>query len=260
MTKHIKESELTPIIKQLTDYLDCETAKKTETDNILIYKNRGWNILNKTLGGEIGSTGKKWTFEECQKEAMGFNTRSKFNNKKRSVYNCAKRNGWLDDICDHMIKINTNRTEKDCKNIALRYKSKSDFYKNNKADYIWARRQGILDEICLHMIRKYKPNKYWTYNRCAEEALKYTKRSQFSLNSCSCASIAKRNGWYENICAHMPIITKPMNYWNYERCKEEALKYYTMRKFNKKSGGAYASARRNGWLKEITLHMNKQNL
>ena len=48
VTKHIKESELTPIIKQLTDYLDCETAKKTETDNILIYKNRGWNILNKT--------------------------------------------------------------------------------------------------------------------------------------------------------------------------------------------------------------------
>lgn len=132
VTEHINKTGLTPIVKQLTDYLDCDIAKKIEINNILLYKNIGWNILNKTLGGEIGTSGKKWAIEECQKEAMNFNIKTKFKENKYSIYMCAKRNGWLDNICDHMVKINRNRTEEDCKNIALKYKTKTEFLKNER--------------------------------------------------------------------------------------------------------------------------------
>lgn len=41
---------------------------------------------------------------------------------------------------------------------------------------------------------------------------------------------------------------KPKGYWqNYENCYNEAKKYKTIKEFNIKSSGAYASARKNGW-------------
>jgi predicted GIY-YIG superfamily endonuclease len=48
---------------------------------------------------------------------------------------------------------------------------------------------------------------------------------------------------------------KPNGYWTKERCVEEALKYKKRSEFHKKSQGAYFSARKNGWLDEICLHM-----
>lgn len=254
-TKHITETGLIPIIKQLTDYLDCEIAIKTEIENIIIYKNLGWIVLNKTLGGETGSTGKKWSFVECKKEALNYNNRHKFKEKKSSVYKSAKINGWLDEICDHMVKINTNKIEEDYNKIALKYKTLTEFQKNEKVVYSWAQRHKILDKICSHMARRIKPKKYWTFERCAEEALKYTQRTQFFLNSGGAVGMAKRNGWYEDICKHMPNTHKPNNYWNYERCKEEALKYTSRVLFNDECGSAVDAAIKNGWYKELTKHM-----
>ena len=52
----------------------------------------------------------------------------------------------------------------------------------------------------------------WTYNKCEEEALKYSHRYQFQLNS-NAYSAAARNGWVDDICGHM----KRTGNW-YNRC------------------------------------------
>ncbi|SHH56421.1 GIY-YIG nuclease family protein [Ferrimonas marina] len=48
---------------------------------------------------------------------------------------------------------------------------------------------------------------------------------------------------------------KPNGYWNDKaRCQQEAYKYLNRHAFFKSSPGAYVSAKRNGWLDEITAH------
>lgn len=48
---------------------------------------------------------------------------------------------------------------------------------------------------------------------------------------------------------------KPMYYWSYEKCKEEALKYDTKRDFRNQSNSAYQTAKRKKFLNEICNHM-----
>lgn len=45
---------------------------------------------------------------------------------------------------------------------------------------------------------------------------------------------------------------KPRNYWTYERCYEEALKYNTRNEFRTHSNSAYMAAWRNNWLDDYT--------
>ena len=43
-----------------------------------------------------------WNKERCQEEALKFTSRSMFNRESNSAYSSALRNGWLDDLCNHM--------------------------------------------------------------------------------------------------------------------------------------------------------------
>lgn len=42
-----------------------------------------------------------------------------------------------------------------------------------------------------------KPNGYWTYERCKEEAGKYKSRNDFCVSNCSAYQAARRNGWLD---------------------------------------------------------------
>lgn len=200
---HIRKTGLHPILKQLSNYVLIDVAKALETDCIEFYENIGWKMLNITKGGEVGSIPNKWTKEKCQIEALVFNTRTKFKEKKYGAYMAAKENGWLDEICSYMIFINTHRTFEDCKITALKYKTKPEFFSNDSTTYSWAQRKGFLDEICSHMIRKYKPYNYWTKERTHEEALKYDSKNEFFLHAGGAHDAAKRNGWLDEIRSHM---------------------------------------------------------
>ena len=203
ITKHIKETNLEPKLKQLSDYVYIEVARDLETEMIKVYESMGWTMLNITKGGEVGAIERKWTKDDCFKEALNFKTKTKFKEKKYSAYMCAKRNNWLDEICLHMVQINTNRTVDDCKIIALKYKTKIGFEKYDKAAYAWASRNGILEELCAHMRRRYKPQGYWTKERCQEEALDFDSRYKFKLGAGGAHDAANRNGWIDEICVHM---------------------------------------------------------
>lgn len=50
---------------------------------------------------------------------------------------------------------------------------------------------------------------------------------------------------------------KYKNYWNLERCKEEALKYNKITDFYNNAKGAYTCAEKNNWIGVITTHMVK---
>ena len=47
----------------------------------------------------------KWSKENCQKEANKYNTVSKFRKGCISAYIKSRNNGWLSDMCVHMVSI-----------------------------------------------------------------------------------------------------------------------------------------------------------
>ena len=103
-----------------------------------------------------------------------------------------------------------------------------------------------------------KPSGYWTKERCAEEALKYQARSEFTKRCSVGYQIAARNKWLDEICSHMPARkpTKPSK-WTKELCAKEAAKYGTRYEFLLGHKLAHQAAYKYGWLDEICQHMKQ---
>jgi len=258
VTKHIKITQLEPILKQLTDYIPVDEAAKLEIEYIQKYKDNNWDVLNKIKGGTIGGNNLKWTKELCQQEALKYKTRSEFQKKSGSAYVASRIKGWLNDISKHMIEMQKPMyywTKEKCKIEALKYNSKIEFRKNSGGAYSAAQRKKWISEICKHMIEKRKPMYYWVKENCQIEALKYKSKWEFFKKSNGAYESSRKNGYLNDICQHMVEKQKPMYYWTKDKCKEESLKYKTKKEFNNNSGGAYKRAKINGWLDDISIHM-----
>ncbi|HHF0554681.1 GIY-YIG nuclease family protein [Vibrio alginolyticus] len=147
-----------------------------------------------------------WTKKRCMNEALKYQTRTEFQVSCESAYSRARKSGWLDEICDHMImpiKPSGYWNQEKCAQEALNYKTRLSFQKSCEAAYTSARKNGWLDEICNHMIEVQKRRGYWTKDRCMREALKCETRSEFSINHNGAYKVARREGWLDEICAHM---------------------------------------------------------
>ena len=151
--KHMKKTNITPKLIQLTNYISVNDASILEGKYIEDYKRNNWKILNKMKSGGTGGNIIKWNKEKCQEEA-------------------------------------------------LKYNSRFDFVKNNSSAYYSSIKNKWLDDVCSHMIQKQKPYRYWTKEKCQEEALKYDKITKFSKIGGAYHS-AKKNKWLDEICSHM---------------------------------------------------------
>ena len=94
-------------------------------------------------------------------------------------------------------------TLENCKQEANKYSSKKDFCKLANGAFQIASRNKWLEIICGHMIEIKKPHKYWTKQRCTDEALKFAHRTEFSKISNSAYCAAQKNNWIDEICEHM---------------------------------------------------------
>ena len=238
-------------------WYDKDRAACVEQETIEIFEHEGYGILNISKAGALGGNRTRWTLDKCMEEAMKYKTRGEFN-KGSSAYKAAYVNGWLNDICGHMVspyKSPGYWTKEKCTKEALKYTARYLFSKGGGTAYNVARKNGWLDGVCSHMKNNNKPAGYWTKDHCVEEALKYETRSQFSVEGSGAYYAAGGNGWLDDICGHMEDKKKPPGYWTREHCHEEALKYQVRSTFRDSSGGAYNVARKNGWLDGVCNHM-----
>ena len=90
----------------------------------------------------------------------------------------------------------------------------------------------------------------WNYEHCKAEARKYTKRSHFKNQSPSAYDAARKNGWLDEICAHMALSRnqKIVVWSSFDACKIEAAKYRNRSDFQSRNKVAYTIAKENGWL------------
>lgn len=107
------------------------------------------------------------------------------------------------------------------------------------------------------MINKGRRN-YWTKENCFKVALECENKHEFETKYRGAYAACIKNKWFVEACSHMLQMKKINNYWNKEKCHEEALKYNTKTKLSKFSRGAYKSALKNKWLDEICSHMSIQ--
>jgi predicted GIY-YIG superfamily endonuclease len=253
--KHIEETNLTPKFIQLTDYMDEELASKEETMWENKYKSNGWNMLNVMKTGGLGGP-PKWDYDSCKKEALKYTTRNEFRKGSRGAYISSRKNGWLDDVCGHMIEIikpNGYWTKENCLQESLKYKTRTEFQKGSSGAYDASFRKGWLDDLCSHMVELRKPKNHWVIKEnCLQESLKYKTRSEFYKGSIGAYNSSWKNKWLDEVCSHMGDKIKPSGYWNIkENCLQKSLKYKTRGEFQKGSSGAYNSSWKNKWLNEF---------
>ncbi len=202
-----------------------------------------------------------WTKERCQIEASKYKTRTQLLESNGSAYRIAIRNGWLDSICLHMepdSKPNGYWNSKEnCAREAQLYTNRSAFSRESRGAHAASIKYGWLEEICQHMSSTHHRSGTWNNkSNCYSEALKYDKISHFEKCARGAYEGAKRNGWLQDVTAHMIRDNKPAGFWTKSQCKEEASKYQTKAEFVNKCASAYVTASKNGWLDEIASHMD----
>jgi len=239
---------------QYSDYISEKDAKKLEIELILKYKNDGYNVLNKTSGGELGGCVLYWTKEKCEEISKNYTVLKEFREKESVVYSKILKQKWY-SLLEHMQKLdmkpNGYWTKEKCHKEALKYETRTQYYMFSTS-YSSAKKNKWLDEICSHMnTKKRKKKNYWTKEKCHEEALKCKTRNEFKKQFSNVYLKASRSGWLDEICSHMRYQIKPKGYWTKDRCVEESKLYKTKMEFKKNSRVAYEKSIKHKWIDEM---------
>jgi len=243
-----------PVTEIVSDWLDFKEIVKAEQKSIDEFERLGWEVLNIAKGGALGGTTVKWTEEKCAKQALKYKTRGTFEENESGCYKAALRLGIYDEICSHMTyqKLpNGFWTKENCAKEAEKYKYRTKFCRESGGAYNTCLKNGWLEELCKHMNSKQS----FSFDECKASALKFNSKSSFMKGAGKEHNFAKKNGWLNKICDHMPKYT-PKQYWTYDRCKSEALKYKRRTDLEKNSSRVITLIRENGWT-ELLDHMEK---
>ncbi|MHA2689441.1 hypothetical protein [Vibrio harveyi] len=198
-------------------------------------------------------TGKKWTFENCAKNAKKYNTRSDWQRGCSGAYNAANRNGWLDECCTHMKPIELKWDFAACLKSARAFRTRTEWISACKSAYQAARNRGWLDHCCAHMGAP-RTQKKWTLDACIKSASEFKTRTAWQEGCSGAYFAAHRNGWMKKCCQHMRSARAK---WTLKICKGSASYFSTKKDWLRCCRGAYNAAHRNGWLVECCSHMKR---
>lgn len=101
--KYSASSGIIPELKILTDFIDYKIIGLIEQQFIDDYKSKGYLVINKLKAGGLGGKIITWTKEKCFIEAKKYDNRTCFQKNSSAAYQSAYKNGWLNEICAHMI-------------------------------------------------------------------------------------------------------------------------------------------------------------
>lgn len=93
---------------------------------------------------------------------------------------------------------------------------------------------------------------YYDKVKCEETAKQCVNRREFYIKFCSAYKSAKQNGWLNEF---FPPKKKEKDFWTYEKCKIESLKYVTKKELKNKNETVYKKILKNGWDKLLFAHM-----
>jgi len=238
-----------------------------------IKRNGWWDELTKHL---IRQVSEPYTNEEVLTESLKYKTRNDFRINSPGQYGAAKRLGIMDEAVKHMgkSKIVKQYTKEEILESALKYNNQRDWEINDRSVFNTARTYRKLSSSdedkefwlsCVsHMDYIFKPNGYWTYDKCKEITKNYTVHSEFYKDYPNIYDVIHKNNWTE-LLDHIQHITKSGNvrkvfedFDTIEKCTEESLKYQTRSDMCENSNYAYRIILKNSWDKICFAHMKRQ--
>lgn len=207
VSKFAKENNIAvPEMRILEDNLTIKEGSENEGVWLELYREDGWNILNKAKTGSIGSIGKnhsKYTYESCYKLASQCNTKMDLHDKYIGAYQIALKNGWLNDYVwlksgfDMLSDKRKQWTYELCYIEASSFLSLKEFRDKSHAAYSAAYKYGYLDDFKWLQHERTRRGTYQSYEKCKEEANKYKNRKEFSRNTPGAYSSSMKHGWLD---------------------------------------------------------------
>ena len=190
------------------DYEACfEEAKKFNSRGEFQKKSvRAYNValkngwLNEYIWFLPSASAKKWNYNTCYEEAKKYNSKTEFRKFSSGAYNVAYKNGWLDGYSWFKKPTNWNKkwNRETCYEEAKKHKTKGTFIENASGAYNAARKNGWLDDYTWFENGKEngaEKRRKWNYEKCRNEAKKYTSRGEYAKNSKTAYQVARKNGW-----------------------------------------------------------------
>ena len=214
-----------------------------------------------------------YTQEEVLEESKKYETRNDFRVGSPGHYGAAKRLNIMSEAVAHMgTALNKKQfTKEEILESARRYTNQRDWINNEPSIYRTAvgysktktskEDKEFWFECISHMDYIFKPNGYWTYDKCKEVTLKYNDRRIFNKEQNSIYTVIQKEGW-DDLLEHMVWTTPngniryPKGYFeDKESAREEALKYKTRTELQTNCHYAYRTILNNGWGDELFSHM-----
>ena len=145
----------------------------------------------------------------------------------------------------HGDKYDYSKVEYNCKStvVCIICPKHGEFFKTPKRFLSGPGCDKCLKEESKSKHKKRLTPRYWTKERCYEEAKKYTNREQFNRCSSAAYHSALNHSWLDDYT----WFKKPF-LWTEKLCYKEAKKYTSKRDFEKNCSGGYSAAFRNKWL------------
>ena len=223
--------------------------KKSNGAYCAAYRNK-W-IKDFTWFKELCKPQNYWTYDRCYKEAKKYKCKVDFQKGKRGAYKAALREGWLNDYTWMKTPPAYNKKwdYETCLEESKKYRTLKDFREKAPKAVALAKKMGWLDEY-LWIERSKKSNGYWTYDKCYEEAKKYTTRTDFENGNSTCYNVALKNKWIDDYY-WIPKRKKIVSKWSKEICFEIGKTFKTKSEFERNEKGCYLAAMRAGWLQEM---------
>jgi 5-bromo-4-chloroindolyl phosphate hydrolysis protein len=197
---------------------------------------------------------KKWTKEKCHKVALNYKSRIDFQRNSPSAYQIARKNGWLNEICQHINRppyiSHKKWTKEKCHEVALKCKNRTEFNEKYGGAYEVARVNSWLDEVTTHI----PPTKKWNKENCIKIALSCKTRKEFREKYNHAYQVVRINGWSDELYSQMTMVKGTKGYWTKEKCHQIALKYTTRMDIIKHDRDCYTYIMINGLSRELFSH------
>lgn len=191
-----------------------------------------------------------WTKEMLTESVSGYTDIETYKKENESAYTTICNRGLNEEILGHIQRKHKKHTDESLAELARKYQSRSTFSKNERAAYNIAINRKILDKITAHMPRLVRPE--WEHLELEKLANLCNTRQEFKTLYPSAYSSAKKKKLLDQFFIGKKKYAIP-------KAKDEVLKiaqkYKTRVDFQKKDGGSYNNALRNGFLEEACAHM-----
>jgi predicted GIY-YIG superfamily endonuclease len=161
------------------------------------------------IGGHLKSLDVRgrWSKTAVFRAAKNYDSKRDFINGAPGAYQKALKRGWLVSACRHMRPLRRPQghwKKEELIRAISKFRTLESFRKSLPSAYSAAVRRHDFERLTARLKRHKSRNGTWTKAKCMIAARPFLRRSEFSKRCGGAASAARKNGWWDEVCKHMP--------------------------------------------------------